>query len=76
MGDAERTKDRRQHVESWAQVSWMLRWRHTTAPSTSSKFIIYSGKIRWSNSSWGKGCGIVILGTEGTCDHFSLNINV
>jgi hypothetical protein len=61
-GDAE--KDNRQqtkHAQSWGQVGWVLRWRHTTASSTSSEFIIYNGKTRWSSSSQERGCGFVIL---------------
>jgi hypothetical protein len=30
MGDAEKTKDRRQYTQSWDQVGWMLRCRHIT----------------------------------------------
>jgi hypothetical protein len=26
-----------------------------------SEFIIYRGKMRWSSSSWGRGCDTVIL---------------
>jgi hypothetical protein len=40
MGDWEKTEDK--HEKSWDQVGWMLWWRHTTASTTSSEFIIYS----------------------------------
>jgi hypothetical protein len=61
MGDAE--KDNRQktkHAQSWGRVGWALGWRHTAA-STSSEFIICSGKRRWNSSSWGRGHDIVII---------------
>jgi hypothetical protein len=38
----QKTEDK--HAESWSQVGWVLGWRHTTALSTSSEFIIYGGK--------------------------------
>jgi hypothetical protein len=65
VGDAE--KDNRQkieHAQSWGQVGWVFGWRHTTASSTSSKFIIYSGKTRWNSSSQRRGCNVVILGNR------------
>jgi hypothetical protein len=61
-GDRRCRKDNRQktkHAQSWGQVGWGLRWRQT-APSTSSKFIIYSCKTRWSSSSWRRGCDIIL----------------
>jgi hypothetical protein len=42
MQDWERTKDK--YAKSWDQVGWVLWWRHTTASTTSSEFIIYSSK--------------------------------
>jgi hypothetical protein len=63
MGDAEKVnRQKTKHAQSWGQVGWTLRWRHSTAAFTSSKFIIYSGKTKWSSSSWGRGHDIVILG--------------
>jgi hypothetical protein len=60
--DGKHRKDKRwemqetKYLQNWGQVSWALRWRHTTAPSTSSEFITYSGKMRRSNSSQGRQC--------------------
>jgi hypothetical protein len=36
-------------------------WRHAIIPSTSSEFIICSGKTRLSSRSQGRGCDIAIL---------------
>jgi hypothetical protein len=47
MGDSERQKKKKtedKYIESWGQVGWALWWRHTAASSTSSAFIVYSGK--------------------------------
>jgi uncharacterized membrane protein len=61
MGDAENdNRQKTKHAQSWGQVGWALGWRHTTANSTSSEFIIYTGNTRWSSSYWGRG-DIVIL---------------
>jgi hypothetical protein len=42
--DGRLRKDKRQTCKIWDQVAWVLWWRHTTASTTSSEFIIYSGK--------------------------------
>jgi hypothetical protein len=46
----------------------------TPAPSISSEFIIYSGNTRWRGSSGGG--WLWSSETGGTCDSFSLNLNI
>jgi hypothetical protein len=40
------------HAESRGQVGWALGWKHTTALSTSSEFIIHSGKQGGGTTLW------------------------
>jgi hypothetical protein len=61
IGDAERTKDRRQeHVEIWGQVGWVLGWRHTTAPPPPVS-LLYIGAKQGGAALLRGGGDIVIL---------------
>jgi hypothetical protein len=47
----------------------------TTASSTSSEFIIYSGK-QGSTATVLRGHDTVVIGKQGTCNHYSLDVNI
>jgi hypothetical protein len=61
--------------KNWDQVSWVLWWRHTTASTITSEFIIYSGKPGSRATVLGV-ADIVVIRNRGTCDHYSLDINI
>jgi hypothetical protein len=50
-------------AEGWGQLGCALRWRHTTAPSTSSK-LIYRGKQGCGATVLWGGCDIVVIGNR------------
>jgi hypothetical protein len=54
-------RQKTKYAQSWNQVGCVLGWRQTKTLSTSSEFIIYSGKTRCSNSSQGRGHDTGIL---------------